>query len=38
MQTNIAADSDGVIKSAFYKVKDSVPPFSKVVEFEDNEE
>ncbi len=27
------ADKDGVIKSVFYDIKDSVPPFSKVVEF-----
>ncbi|XP_064393739.1 methylcrotonoyl-CoA carboxylase subunit alpha, mitochondrial-like [Halichondria panicea] len=33
MESNIMADKDGVIKSVFYDIKDSVPPFSKVVEF-----
>lgn len=35
METNIVADKDGVIKSVFYDIQESVPPHSKVVEFEE---
>ena len=35
-QTNISAVKDGVIKTVFYKEKDNVSAFSKVVEYEED--
>ena len=38
LQTNILAVRDGTVKTVFFAEKDNVPAFSKVMEFEDEEQ
>jgi len=35
-QTHIIAAKDGRVKTVFYALKDNVPRFSKVIEFEED--
>jgi len=36
METHIIAAKDGRVKTVFYALKDNVPKFSKVIEFEED--